>query len=64
MGPIRTLAYRRRLRQRLQELEDNWAKTTPLEPAQRSRQWPPRIRERRAHARQQYRRSLRLIPQS
>jgi hypothetical protein len=63
MRPIQTLLYRRHLRDRLQELDESWATTRPLQPNQRSLQWPPRIRERRAAARKQYQRSLRLIPQ-
>ena len=64
MRIIRAVQYRDRLRRRLQETHDAWATAAPLQPQQRSLQWPPRIRERRAAARREFIRSLRLVPQA
>ena len=64
MRIIRALQYRSRLRRRLQETDAAWAAAVPLQPQQRSLQWPPRIRERRVAAQREFRRSLRLVAQS
>jgi hypothetical protein len=64
MRIIHAIKYRGHLRRRLQETQDAWATAAPLQPQQRSLQWPPRIRERRAAAQREFRRSLRLVPQS
>ena len=61
---IRDMRYRSHLRRRLQETDVAWAAVVPLQPQQRSLQWPPRIRERRVAAQRELRRSLRLVAQS
>ena len=62
MGIVREIHYRSRLRRRLQETQNAWATAAPMKPQQRSLQWPPRIRERRAAALREFRRSVRLVP--
>ena len=64
MRIVRDIQYRSHLRRRLQETDEAWAAAVPLQPQQRSFQWPPRIRERRVAAQREFRRSLRFVPQS